>query len=246
MAIFCKTKLSCLKLLKGVLIYYTVTIVLSSIQLTDSQFEDSLTDNMTNESTLDPACINSVQSLNCCELPAVCVECDFFQDGLPQCNYTESTNFNCWALPDVECKVCSCLRFPWIIIIAYLHCEIWLWLVQGDHNFSQTFPCRYCYQTRDDEQCCSPNESCDVSSNTIIITLLKCSHWLILQVRGTPSSTYISQCTANADVYCLRELYQQGMLCIHFNVHGTFIYIVHYYSIIYMRFTVIISSLCWV
>ena len=108
MAFFLKTKFTFVKLLKGVLIYFTSSIVLSSIQLSGSQTEDTLKDNETNESTLDPACMDFIENPSCSRLPAVCVTCDFFQDGLPQCDYNMNTNFSCWPLDDVECEVPFC------------------------------------------------------------------------------------------------------------------------------------------
>lgn len=98
--------LSVVKLLKGALMYSIVTIVLSSIQLSGLQSQDASKENMTNESILDPAC-DFVENRSCSHLPAVCVTCEFFQDGLPQCNYNENTTFPCWPLEDVMCEVGS-------------------------------------------------------------------------------------------------------------------------------------------
>ena len=92
------------KLVKGALVYFIVSIVLSAIQLSYSQSQDALMDNTTNDSTLHPACM---MNQSCSDLPAVCVMCDFFQDGLPQCDYNTNTTFSCWALDDVECDVGS-------------------------------------------------------------------------------------------------------------------------------------------
>ena len=91
--------------------YYIGTILLSSIQLTGSQFQqDVSSENDTNET--DPACTNSLETRSCSELPAVCVDCDFFQDGLPQCSYNVNYNFSCWPMPGVVCEVCIQLLFP--------------------------------------------------------------------------------------------------------------------------------------
>ena len=98
------SELSFVKLLKATLIYCTVTIVLSAIQLTDSQFDTS-NSNSSNESTLDPACVDTDAS-QCSSLPAVCVTCDLFEDGLPVCDYDVNTTFSCRPLDDVMCEVC--------------------------------------------------------------------------------------------------------------------------------------------
>lgn len=90
------------KLLKATLVYCIVTIVLSAIQLTDSQLDTS-NDNSSNESTLDPACIDTEG--NCSSLPPVCIMCNLSQDGLPYCNYTFNTTFSCTPLDNVTCKV---------------------------------------------------------------------------------------------------------------------------------------------
>ena len=101
------------KLVKGALVYFIVTIVLSAIQLSDSQFQDAFVDNVTNDSALHSVCM---ENRSCSDLPAVCVTCDFFQDGLPQCNYNANTTFSCWALDDVECNVSSAVyTVQWVI-----------------------------------------------------------------------------------------------------------------------------------
>lgn len=96
-------KFSLVKLLQGAVIYFIVTFVLSSIDLSDSQFEDGLEDNETNGSTLHPACY--MENLMCSQLEAACVTCDFFQDGVPQCVYNNSTTFSCWPQNGVVCEV---------------------------------------------------------------------------------------------------------------------------------------------
>lgn len=99
------SKFSLEKLLKGALVYFIITFILSSINLSDSQFEDTLEDNMTNESTLNPAC--SAENLSCSQLEAVCLTCDFFKDGVPDCIYNENGTFSCWPLQGVVCEVGS-------------------------------------------------------------------------------------------------------------------------------------------
>ena len=99
-----------MKLLKGVLVYYSAAIVLSSIQLSGSLSQEELTTNATNDTIVDPSCI-SPENPNCSELPAVCVDCDFFdEDGLPECNYNENTTFSCRPLAEAVCKVCFCIH----------------------------------------------------------------------------------------------------------------------------------------
>ena len=59
--------------------------------------------------------------------------------------------------------------------------------IQGDPmaTFNRTLICQYCYQLPDANLCCSPNTSCNV--------------------RGSPPSTFLANCTANSDVFCIRE-----------------------------------------
>ena len=79
-------------------------------------------------------------------------------------------------------------------------------VAQGDRNFSRTFPCRYCYQTGEDEQCCTPSDSCNVSLNNIDSYLYAvCVTPHDLQVRGTPRTMYRSECVVNGNVFCLRK-----------------------------------------
>ena len=105
------SKFSLVQLLQGAVIYFIVTFVLSSIKLSDSQVEDMLEDNMTNESTLNQVCFT--ENLICSQLEAVCVTCDFFEDGLPQCVYNNSTTFSCWPQNGVVCEV----RLHWNLSI---------------------------------------------------------------------------------------------------------------------------------
>lgn len=90
------------KLVKGTLLYCTMTIVLSAIQMTGSQF-DMLDIDFSNDSTRDLACMDFDSS--CSSLPPVCIMCDLFQDDLPTCDYNVNTTFSCWALDNVTCEV---------------------------------------------------------------------------------------------------------------------------------------------
>lgn len=94
------SKFSLVKLLQGAVVYLIVTFVLSSIKLSDSQLDCN---NVTNESILHPVCFK--ENLICSQLEAVCVTCDFCQDGLPQCVYNKRTNFSCWPQDGVVCEV---------------------------------------------------------------------------------------------------------------------------------------------
>ncbi|CAI8027742.1 TM2 domain-containing protein almondex [Geodia barretti] len=152
-----KLKSIIVALLRGTLAFYSVAVVLLAIGLSHSQSQEKPASNTTNDTVIDPSCTSS-KNPDCSELPAVCVVCDFFRgDGIPNCTYNENTTFFCQALAEAVCK--------------------------GERNFSHKFPCRYCYQTGEDEQCCSPDDSCNV--------------------RGTPPQMYRSECIVNNNVFCL-------------------------------------------
>jgi hypothetical protein len=92
-------------LLRGTLAFYSVAVVLLSIGLSHSHSQEEPASNTTNDTVIDPSCTSS-KNPGCSELPAVCVDCDFFgPDGIPNCTYNENTTFFCRALPEAVCKV---------------------------------------------------------------------------------------------------------------------------------------------
>ena len=109
----------CVLALKGSLTYFLVSVVLSSIQLSGSQNEEvGLSDNETNLTNINPACEAVTCVGKCQDLPAACINCDFFgKNDIPDCKYGVSTNFSCWPLDFVECEVsysvatCLCVVF---------------------------------------------------------------------------------------------------------------------------------------
>lgn len=54
---------------------------------------------------------------------------------------------------------------------------------EGEQEFNRTFICRFCYQLPLELTCCSPNTDCNI--------------------RGTPRSTYLSNCTAFNTELCI-------------------------------------------
>lgn len=97
----------CVLALKGALAYLMVSVVLSAIQLSGSQNEEvGLSNNETNSTTINPACETVECVGKCQDLPAACVNCNFFgKNDIPNCKYGVNTNFSCWPLDFVECEV---------------------------------------------------------------------------------------------------------------------------------------------
>ena len=91
--------------LRGALAYLLLCVILATIKLSGSQNQAlDLADNETNITIL--ACQNVDNRTQCVDLPASCVDCDFFgQNDLPDCVYGVITNFSCWPLDYVECAV---------------------------------------------------------------------------------------------------------------------------------------------
>ena len=92
---------------RNILVYFAASVVLTSIQLSTSQFEDLLfDDNSSNDSNLTLACQLIDNRTECSKLPAVCLTCEFFPSSpLPECVYGEDTNFTCSPLEYINCTV---------------------------------------------------------------------------------------------------------------------------------------------
>ena len=93
------------RVLKGALAYLLLSVILATVGLSGSQDQAlDLANNETNNTIL--ACQNVDNRTQCEDLPASCVDCDFFdQDDLPDCVYGVDTNFSCWPLDYVACAV---------------------------------------------------------------------------------------------------------------------------------------------
>ena len=105
--------------------------------------------------------------------------------------------------------------------------------------FQKEFVCRFCYQLPSDEYCCEPSTSCSVSvracikklsssilSRHLFVVILHfpyatLSLCVCLQVRGTPSSLYTSNCTALDSVFCLGE-FRSVIACSRFIHHSPY------------------------
>lgn len=84
-----------------------------------------------------------------------------------------------WLLRDITILTHN---FMCLVLIVVTHATI----LQGEGTrFEVKYNCRYCYQLNDTNYTCTNNDSCSV--------------------RGSPSSVYTANCTANQDVFCLRE-----------------------------------------
>ncbi|XP_072050700.1 TM2 domain-containing protein almondex-like [Amphiura filiformis] len=99
-------------------------------------------------------------NVRCEDLEAQCLECNLNET----CIYGREYNVTCGPMPGIKCI--------------------------GDNKLQRMFKCRYCYQTDDEIQACTPAIKSDVTSS-------RC------RVSASPQEIVTVNCTVKHDVICL-------------------------------------------